>query len=261
MVIKTINILLSEDNPSDARLVHESLRETGLEFQLTVLEDGEQTLNYLLRSGEYKTAEIPDLLLLDLNMPKVSGLEVLEKIKDNKTVSALPIVLLTVSDSQEEILKALSLRMHYYIRKPIDPLRLYKLLAVINQSWCQGEEAVESNEISYVMAGNPHTPQTVLQRLASCQNDRVRMHLAENPSAGRELQQILAEDPCPEVRQSLACQANLPEEILARLAHDECADVRMEIAQNPKTPKEIKNALRSDENPYVAESARRNEAN
>lgn len=249
-----IKILLAEDNPDDVELVRAALIDTGISHSLKVAEDGVEALEYLRQSDK---STHPDLLLLDLNMPRMTGLEVLEQIKDEKELADIPIVLLTVSDSEEEIVKAFQLRMHYYIRKPIEPLKLWKLLSVINDTWRSptGETFHKANEISYVLAGNPNTPADVLGRLSHCKEEAIRVHLAENPALGEDLLTALAQDDSAEVRMTVAGHPKLPLPILERLSEDPSVDVRLEIAANPKIPDTVRQRLIHDENPFVSNKA------
>lgn len=252
-----IRILLAEDNPHDAELVKAALDDTGLNHELSMVEDGEEVLSYLHQQGQFRDAPHPDLMLLDLNMPKLTGLELLDEIKDESKFKDIPIVLLTVSDDDDEVLKALELGMHYYIRKPINPVKLHNLLSAINAAWTSDsdEHFQGNNEVLYVLAGNPHTPENVLKRLSLCEDERVRAHLAENPSLNEELLTTLTDDKSEKVRMSVACHPSLPIHLLERLAKDASSDVRLEIAESPNLPESVRQSLQNDENPFVASQA------
>jgi chemotaxis family two-component system response regulator Rcp1 len=130
-----VEILLVEDSPADIALTEEALKESGLENTLTIVTDGEQAIEYLSKRGKYKDAESPDLILLDLNMPKKNGHEVLEVIKDNPMLEEIPVVVLTVSEAEEDIARALGLKMNYYLNKPVSVQKLAPILTTIIELW------------------------------------------------------------------------------------------------------------------------------
>lgn len=115
---RPIRILLAEDNPADAELTRFALEETGMPHILQHVEDGEEALMYINAQGKYKNAELPGLILLDLNMPKISGKEVLKEIKSNKAYNNIPVVILTSSQARVDINDAYNLKADYYITKP-----------------------------------------------------------------------------------------------------------------------------------------------
>jgi two-component system, chemotaxis family, response regulator Rcp1 len=130
-----VEILLVEDSPADIALTEEALKESGLENTLTIVTDGEQAIEYLSKRGKFKDAESPDLILLDLNMPKKNGHEVLEAIKDNPRLEEIPVVVLTVSEAEEDIARALGLKMNYYLNKPVSVQKLAPILTTIIELW------------------------------------------------------------------------------------------------------------------------------
>ncbi len=130
-----VEILLVEDSPADIALTEEALKESGLQNTLTIVTDGEQAIEYLSKRGKYKDAESPDLILLDLNMPKKNGHEVLEVIKDNPKLEEIPVVVLTVSEAEEDIARALGLKMNYYLNKPVNVQKLAPILTTIVELW------------------------------------------------------------------------------------------------------------------------------
>ncbi|MGB0839236.1 MAG: response regulator, partial [Chitinophagales bacterium] len=132
---RPIEILLIEDNEGDIILTKEALRESGLNSHLSVARNGEQGLNFLLRNAPYTNSPIPDLILLDVNMPKLNGLEVLARIKSNKQISKLPVVMLTTSNAEEDINKAYSLHANCYIVKPIGYERFIDVVKGIEAFW------------------------------------------------------------------------------------------------------------------------------
>jgi CheY-like chemotaxis protein len=130
-----VEILLVEDSPADIALTEEALKESGLKNTLTIVTDGEQAIEYLSKRGKYKDAESPDLILLDLNMPKKNGHEVLEVIKDNPKLEEIPVVVLTVSEAEEDIARALGLKMNFYLNKPVNVKKLAPILTTIIDLW------------------------------------------------------------------------------------------------------------------------------
>jgi CheY-like chemotaxis protein len=122
-----IEILLVEDNPGDVRLTQEALKDARVLNRLSVAADGVAALAYLRRQGEFAGAPRPDMILLDLNLPKKHGREVLEEIKADADLKRIPVVILTTSQLEEDMDWAHDLRAYAYITKPID---LYKLVGV-----------------------------------------------------------------------------------------------------------------------------------
>lgn len=116
---RPIQILLAEDNPGDARLTLEALRATGTRFDLTVAEDGQEALELLFASVD-DPAKRPDLILLDLNMPRVTGHEVLRQVKEHPTLRRIPAVILTTSSAREDMQQCYDLHANAYMTKPAD---------------------------------------------------------------------------------------------------------------------------------------------
>ena len=125
---RPIDILLVEDNPGDVRLTQEALRDGKVRNNLFLVADGVAAMDYLHRRGRYKDAARPDLILLDLNLPKKNGREVLAEIKADDDLRRIPVVVLTISKAEEDVLKTYNLLANCYITKPVD---LHKFLAVI----------------------------------------------------------------------------------------------------------------------------------
>ena len=117
---RPIELLLVEDNPGDVRLTKEALREGKVRNHLNVAADGVEAMAYLRREGPHAQARQPDLILLDLNLPKKSGREVLAEIKADPKLRRIPVVILTVSKAEEDILKSYNLHANCYITKPVD---------------------------------------------------------------------------------------------------------------------------------------------
>lgn len=130
-----IDILLVEDNPEDVRLTKEALIDTGLESTLNHVADGEEAIKYLERAGQYDASCRPDLILLDINMPKMDGHQVLEYMQGKPELEEIPVVLLTVSRDQIDIERALNTGMNYYLNKPVDPEQLQDVIATIGELW------------------------------------------------------------------------------------------------------------------------------
>src|SRR6059036_3081523 len=117
---KPIEILLIEDNAGDARLAKEALRDAKVRNHLTWLADGVEALAYLRREGRFEKAPRPDLILLDLNLPRKDGREVLAEIKAHEKRKRIPVVVLTTSEAEEDVLKAYNLNANCYVTKPVD---------------------------------------------------------------------------------------------------------------------------------------------
>ncbi|MCX7825569.1 MAG: response regulator [Verrucomicrobiae bacterium] len=128
---RPIEILLVEDNPGDARWIADILRDGRLRNKLTVVTDGEEAADYLRRQGKYAGAKTPDLVLLDLNLPKKSGRELLEEMKADRNLSRIPVVVLTASQSEEDILRTYDLRAQGYLTKPLSMERLLQVIQTI----------------------------------------------------------------------------------------------------------------------------------
>lgn len=128
-------VLLAEDNDNDVELTRQGFKRTKLLLNLHRVRDGKECLAFLRKQGEYVNAPSPDLILLDLNMPKVSGREVLAEIVKDETLKSLPVVILTTSGEGEEILKLYQLRCSSYIVKPIDFTQFLSAVRAIADYW------------------------------------------------------------------------------------------------------------------------------
>lgn len=133
--LKPVEILLVEDSPGDVRLTQECLREAKVKNNLQVVNDGVEALAFLRRQGNYAEAVRPDLVLLDLNLPKKDGREVLSEMKADDTLKSIPVVVLTISGSEEDILKSYNLHANCYIVKPIDLQQFLKVVKAIEDFW------------------------------------------------------------------------------------------------------------------------------
>jgi chemotaxis family two-component system response regulator Rcp1 len=118
--VREVHILLVEDNPGDVRLTLEALRDGRISNQVSVAHDGEEALDFLRRRGEHAGAERPDLVLLDLNLPKKDGREVLQEVKADPELHRIPVIVLTTSSADEDVLLSYNLYANCYIKKPIE---------------------------------------------------------------------------------------------------------------------------------------------
>ena len=130
-----IEILLVEDNPGDVRLTQEALREARVKNNLSVMTDGAEALDYLRRRGRYADSTRPDLILLDLNLPGKSGLEVLQTIKQHAELKKIPVVVLTTSDRDEDITRCYQHGTNSYLTKPVQFDDCLKLVVEIQDYW------------------------------------------------------------------------------------------------------------------------------
>ncbi len=133
--MQTVEILLVEDNPGDIRLIVEVLKEGKIHNHLSVVEDGEEALAYLRREGRYQDVILPDIILLDLNLPKISGTEVLAEIKKDPMLKHIPVIILTTSEAEQDILKAYDLHANCYITKPVNLDQFLTVVRSIENFW------------------------------------------------------------------------------------------------------------------------------
>ncbi len=132
---RTIEILLVEDNPGDVNLTRIALADREINVNLSVVTDGVEAMNFLHRQGEYIHAIHPDLILLDWNLPRKDGREVLIEIKADERFQRIPIVVLTTSEAEEDILKAYNLHANCYITKPVDFDEFVQIVQSIEDFW------------------------------------------------------------------------------------------------------------------------------
>lgn len=130
-----IDILLVEDNAGDARLAQEALREARIYNRLDIVRDGVEALAYLKREGAWVHAPRPDLILLDINLPRKNGLEVLDEIKRDPELHAIPVVILTTSEAETDVLRAYEHFANCYISKPVDMEQFMKVIQSIEHFW------------------------------------------------------------------------------------------------------------------------------
>jgi len=132
---KPVEILLVEDNPADVRLMKEGLKDAKMRNNLHVVEDGVDAMAYLRREGKYSNAVSPDIILLDLNLPKKSGIEVLQEVKGDENLKKIPVVILTTSKAEEDIVKSYNLHANCYITKPVDLDQFMKVVKATEDFW------------------------------------------------------------------------------------------------------------------------------
>jgi chemotaxis family two-component system response regulator Rcp1 len=130
-----IEVLLVEDSPGDVRLTREAFKDAKVHINLHVASDGAEAMAFLRREGEQANAPRPDLILLDLNLPKKDGREVLEEIKESPTLKSIPVVILTTSASETDILRSYLLHANCYITKPVDLEGFLKVIKSIDNFW------------------------------------------------------------------------------------------------------------------------------
>lgn len=135
MHIKPIEILLVEDSPSDADLTIETLSDGKVLNNLHVVEDGVEAMAFLRREGQYTNAIRPDLILLDLNLPKKDGREVLSEIKVDPELSTIPVVVLTTSAAEEDVMRSYKLHANCYITKPVGLEEFIGIVKLIESFW------------------------------------------------------------------------------------------------------------------------------
>ncbi len=132
-----IEILLVEDNPGDVRLTKEALKDAKVRNNLHVAMDGVEALAFLRKQGKYGAAVRPDLILLDLNLPRKNGREVLEEVKKDSALQHIPIVILTTSQAEQDVLESYRLRANAYVTKPVDLDQFLKVVSSIEEFWLE----------------------------------------------------------------------------------------------------------------------------
>lgn len=132
---KLIEILLVEDNPGDVRLTKEAFKIGKIQNNMHVVYDGEEAMDFLYRRGSHADAPRPDIILLDLNLPKKDGREVLKEIKSDDSLKSIPVVVLTTSSAEEDIIRTYDLHANCYITKPVDLDKFLAIVQMIEDFW------------------------------------------------------------------------------------------------------------------------------
>ena len=135
MDTRPIDILLVEDNPGDVRLTKEALRDAKVLNEIHVARDGVEAMQFVHHEGSFSNAPMPDLILLDLNLPKKDGREVLAEIKKDPKLKHIPVVVLTTSKADEDIIKTYNLHANAYITKPVDLNRFVEIMHALEEFW------------------------------------------------------------------------------------------------------------------------------
>jgi len=130
-----IDILLVEDNPGDVRLTKEALKGAKVANRLHVVSDGVEALSFLHREGEFADAARPDIILLDLNLPRKDGRQVLSEIKSDNDLRRIPVVVITTSEAEEDIVRTYDLGVNCYVTKPVDLEQFLKIVQTIEDFW------------------------------------------------------------------------------------------------------------------------------
>jgi CheY-like chemotaxis protein len=133
--VRPIDVLLVEDNPADVRLTREALKEAKVLNALHIVEDGMAALDFLRKQGQYASSPVPDLILLDLNLPKKDGREVLAEIKKDENLKQIPVVVLTTSRAEEDVVRSYNLHANAYVTKPVDLKQFLEVIRAIEKFW------------------------------------------------------------------------------------------------------------------------------
>ena len=133
--VRVIDILLVEDNPGDVRLTQEALKEGKVRNKLHIVYDGAEAMEFLKKKGKHEKAPRPDLILLDLNLPKMDGRQVLGEIKKDNDLKRIPVVILTMSRAEEDILKTYNLHANCYVTKPVELEQFIDVVKSIEDFW------------------------------------------------------------------------------------------------------------------------------
>ena len=142
-----VNILLVEDNEGDILLTVEALQDGKIANEINVARDGREAINFLRRKGKFQHSQRPDLILLDINLPKLNGHELLNKIKQDEELKAIPVIMLSTSSSEDEILRCYESYANCYITKPIDINNFDQVLRRIKDFWISTVELPRQNKL------------------------------------------------------------------------------------------------------------------
>ncbi len=132
---KTVKILLIEDNEGDVMLTQRAFEKSAMDISLNIAYDGHEGMQYLRQEGEFANTEIPDIILLDINMPKMNGKEVLEEIKNDERLKIIPVIMLTSSEAQRDILESYKRHANSYVIKPFSPDEFCDVAKKIEEFW------------------------------------------------------------------------------------------------------------------------------
>ncbi len=132
---KAVDILLVEDNPGDVRLTKEALRDAKVLNEIYVAKDGVEAMDFLCHKGSYKNVPFPDLILLDLNLPRKDGREVLADVKKDEKLKHIPVVVLTSSKADEDIIRSYNLHANAYVTKPVDLTQFVQIIHALEEFW------------------------------------------------------------------------------------------------------------------------------
>lgn len=135
MKLKKLKILLVEDNPDDVKITERALSKSNVKSELFVARDGQEALDFLHKQGEFKDAPRPDLIFLDLKLPKVNGHEVLAEIKKDERLRRIPVIVLTISRREEDMVKAYDSGASGYIQKPVSSSEFIKVITTVCDYW------------------------------------------------------------------------------------------------------------------------------
>jgi CheY-like chemotaxis protein len=133
--MKAIHLLLVEDNEGDILLTTEALEDAKIHIELSVVKDGKEAIDFVNKQGKYSDADLPDIILLDINLPKKNGHEVLEYIKGNENLKHIPIIMLTTSSSQKDINASYNKFVNCFITKPVDASEFLTVISAIENFW------------------------------------------------------------------------------------------------------------------------------
>lgn len=132
---RLVEILLVEDNPADIRLTQVAIKNSKIANNLHIVNDGIEAISFLKKEENYKDKPKPDLILLDLNLPRKNGFEVLSEVKNDPELRRIPVVILSISDAEEDLLKTYNLHANCYIKKPVDIIEFEKIVKSIGNFW------------------------------------------------------------------------------------------------------------------------------
>jgi chemotaxis family two-component system response regulator Rcp1 len=132
---RPVRILLVEDNPADVRLTREALKEAKVRNDIQVAPDGEQAMDILHKAGKFHDAKRPDVILLDLNLPRKSGLEVLQEIKEDDELKRIPVVVITSSKAEQDIVRSYNLHANCFVTKPVDLNQFLEVVRSVEDFW------------------------------------------------------------------------------------------------------------------------------